>query len=249
MSEASSVSIGPLSARFEGMPGTMQGGYVAALAAGNRNGPIRVRIRRPLLAGDELMRTTTGDRWEIHRGDELVMVGVPDSMLVNDPGPPDHALAVVATEGELPFAPPFPDCVGCGGRPDGLGVRLRPLGDGRHMVSVWTPGTETDERGLVPRSNVWTMIDCLTSWSVFVDPPTNGEGGAVTGNIAMQFIEDLQPGVSYLCQSWRERDDERSIICGGTIHHADTGRLVALADQEMIRTPGWGMEVPVTPLC
>jgi len=227
----------------------MQGGYVAALAAGMREDAIRVRIRRPLLAGDILRRTITGDRWEIHRGEDLVMVGAPDALLVHDPGAPDRDQAAAASAADLPFDPPFPDCVGCGHRPDGLGVRLRPLGDGRRMVSLWTPSPEPGGGGLVPRSAVWTMLDCLTSWCVFLDPPTSGHGGAVTGNIAAQFFEELEPGVTYLCQSWRERNDERSIICGGAIHHADTDRLVVLADQEMIRTEGWGMNVPTEPLC
>jgi hypothetical protein len=234
----------PLATRYEGMPGTMQGGYVASIAAGDRTGPIRVRIRRPLRAGDLLERTVDGDTWGVHRTGELVMVGAPTTMHVSDPGPLDLATALDAARQPLPFDPPFPACVGCGDRPDSLGLRIRPMPAARRMVAAWTPAGS----GVVPRSDVWTVTDCITSWCVFVDPPTHGGGSAVTGNIAMQFLADLEAGRTYLYQSWRERDDGRSIICGGAIHDT-AGNLVALADQELVRVEGNGMKIPDAPLC
>ena len=67
------------------------------------------------------------------------------------------------------------------------------------------------------------------------------------GNIAMQFFDELQVGATYVCQSWRVEDNERRIVCGGAIHNLD-GDLIALADQELVRTDGWGMEIPQAPL-
>lgn len=239
----------PLSTRFEGMPGTMQGGYVAALAAGERDGPIRVRIRRPLKVGDVLERSIEGDTWELHRDGELVMTGQPTELHVSEPIPVDPTLARAATDRPPAFPLPFSTCIGCGERADGLGFRIRPVGDGRQMVGAWTPSPqEALPNGRAPREHVWTVIDCITSWAVFTDPPRSGTGGAVTGNIAVEFRSDLQAGQEYIFQSWRERDDERSIICGGAIHDTD-GSLIVLCDQELIRTDGWGMEIPTEPLC
>ena len=58
---------------YIGMPGTMQGGYIAGLAAGDSDGPIRVRIRRPLHPGESVVRTVEDGKTVVHRGDELVM--------------------------------------------------------------------------------------------------------------------------------------------------------------------------------
>ena len=191
----------------------------------------------------------SGDDSEIRRAGEVVMVGSPTSMHVSDPGPIDLENATAAASAALPFELPFPTCVGCGESNSGLGFQIRPLPGTKRMVAVWTPALdEAQLDGHVPREHVWTVIDCLTSWCVFVDPPERGSGGAVTGNIAMEFVSDLVAGQTYVLQSWRERDDEQSIICGGAIHDHN-GALVALADQELVRTDGWGMEIPTKPLC
>ena len=58
----------------------------------------------------------------------------------------------------------------------------------------------------------------------------------MTGNIAAEFGQ-VRVGDTYTFQSWRERDDERSIICGGALY--GPSGLVAIADQEMIRTKDW----------
>ena len=68
----------------------------------------------------------------------------------------------------------------------------------------------------------------------------------MTGNIAAEFRGDVLVGETYVFQSWRERDDDRSIICGGALYGPNG--LVAVADQELVRTEGWGMEIPTAPL-
>ena len=53
-------------------------------------------------------------------------------------------------------------------------------------------------------------------------------------------------GEKYRFQSWRESDNDRSIICGGALY--GPSGLVAVADQEMIRTKDWGFEIPSEPV-
>jgi hypothetical protein len=239
--------LAPLPDRFEGMPGMMQGGYIAALAAGNDERAMRVRIRRPLHPGDVLSRSTEGDDLLLTRANELVLKGSPSDLHVTDPGIADVNDVRRAAQTPLPFDIPFPSCVGCGNGHNTLGASIRPLTGTGRMISLWTPAPEdADDSGDTPRAHVWTVTDCITSWSVFVDPPEHVRS-AVTGNIAMQFFAELRGGETYVLQSWRERDDERSVICGGAIHHLG-GTLIALADQELIGTDGWGMDIPVTAL-
>ena len=54
---------------YIGMPGTMQGGYIAGLAAGDSDGPIRVRIRKPLHPGESVVRSVEDNQTVVHRGD------------------------------------------------------------------------------------------------------------------------------------------------------------------------------------
>ena len=51
----------------------MQGGYVAGLAAGSSDGPIRVYIRKAMHPGESLVRSIKDDGAVIHRDTELVM--------------------------------------------------------------------------------------------------------------------------------------------------------------------------------
>ncbi len=232
---------------YIGMPGTMQGGYIAGLAAGDSDGPIRVRIRRPLHPGESVVRTVEDGKTVVHRGDERVMAASNSPLHVAAQAPIARDKIDAAMGRPMGWDPPYPNCIGCGHEVDGLGVRIRPLGDGKHVVAVWSPAPQwADEDGVIPREFIWTAFDCVTAYVLFVDPPSIPGGGAVTGNIAAEFFGQVRVGDTYTFQSWRERDDERSIICGGALY--GPSGLVAIADQEMIRTKDWGFEVPSEPL-
>jgi hypothetical protein len=244
MSEAITIE---LLQRYIGMPGTMQGGYVAGLAAGDADGPIRVRIRKSMHPGESLVRTVEQNETLVHRDGELVMVASPGPLHAAPRSPISRTSIDAAIDRPLPWDPPYPNCIGCGNKTDGLGVRIRPLGDGKHVVAVWSPAPQwADENGVIPREFVWTAFDCVTAYALFVDPPELSGGGAVTGNIAAEFSDEVRVGDTYTFQSWRERDDERSIICGGALF--GPSGLVAVADQEMVRTKSWGFDVPSEPL-
>lgn len=232
---------------YVGMPDTMQGGYVAGLAAGSSNGPIRVRIRKSMHPGESLVRSTKDDGAVIHRGDDLVMSASLGPLHVDARSPISRESIDAAMERPMGWDPPYPKCIGCGHEVDGLGVRIRPLGDGSHVVAVWSPAPQwADENGVIPREFVWTAFDCVTAYVLFVDPPKKAGGGAVTGNIAAQFFGEVRVGETYVFQSWRERDDDRSIICGGALYSSEG--LIAVADQELVRTKDWGFQIPSEPL-
>ena len=239
--------LAPMPTQFEGVPGLMQGGFLAGTAAGPSAKTMRVQIRRPVRPGDVLWLEERGDRREVTMGDTLVMAAFPDAVRVADPLPLERAAGLAAASAPLSFAKPFPGCAGCGDRPDGLGAELRPLG--KRIVGSWTPrrSASADSRGVVDHTSVWTVTDCFTSWALFVDPPADPSGGFVTANIALHIRRPLRVGVTYLMQSWRDSDvppgDFRggSVIVGGSIEDEDG--IVAMADQELVRTEGFGMEL------
>lgn len=227
--------------RFEGSPGTMQGGYLAGAATAGLTGPSRVQIRKPIIPGDVLIRSVDGDDTLWHRDGALVMKVFASDVLAHAAAPVSAAEINEVMSRPLPFAKPYPTCAGCGDRADGLGVDLRPLGN--RMLGTWTP-TETID-GQVPAEHTWTVLDCLTSWATFADPPADTTGSFVTGNIAAEFLRPVVAGTTYRMQSWRIRDLEPgvfklgSVLVGGTIE--DDDGPVVICDQEMVRTLDQGM--------
>ena len=115
-----------LSDTYIGMPGTMQGGYIAGLAAGDSDGPIRVRIRRPLHPGESVVRTVEDGKTVVHRGDELVMAASNSPLHVAAQAPIARDKIDAAMGRPMGWDPPYPNCIGCGHEVDGLGVRIHP---------------------------------------------------------------------------------------------------------------------------
>ena len=136
----------PLDSRFVGMPDSMQGGYIASLAAGSGREAVRVRIRRPLRPGDQLTREHHDGICRVFRDGELVLEGRQTDLHVNEAAvePLDRDQVLAASEQPPAFDLPFPTCAGCGEQDDSLGFSIRPYGDGRHTVGVWTPAGEPD---------------------------------------------------------------------------------------------------------
>jgi hypothetical protein len=238
--------LAPMPARFEGFPGLMQGGYLAGVAAGPGAGPTRVQIRRPAKPGDVLVRHELGDQRRVLHDDALAMLAFSDPIRVDDPALLDRVVGAKAAAACLPFAKPFPQCAGCGDRADGLGAQIRPLG--QRMVGQWTPSDDlADDDGFVLHTNIWTVTDCFTSWALFADPPADPSGSYVTANIALEIRRPLRAGVTYLMQSWRHEDlppgnfKLGSVVVGGSIEDEDG--IVAMADQEMVRSDGPGMNL------
>ena len=92
-----------MSDRFVGMPGTMQGGYIAGLAADGIDGPTRVRIRRPIHPGDILKRTQIPNGSEMYRENELVLIAQRSSMHIEPPVPTDISAAKAAMHSDLVY--------------------------------------------------------------------------------------------------------------------------------------------------
>ncbi len=238
--------------RFEGFPGLMQGGYLASVAADDLTGPVRVEIRRPVRPGDQLTVERQGTERTVSLADQLVMRAEVDDIRATVPAALDLDDVEVAVAAELPWPKPFPGCAGCGDRPDGLGSQIRPLGT--RMVGDWTPGIDLADpesvAGPVPSVSadaIWTVVDCFTSWALFAQPPDNVGDTYVTGNIALDIQEPLHVGHRYFLDSWVDHEVAPgtfklgSVVVGGAIRDA-AGRVVALADQELVRTEGFGMD-------
>lgn len=157
-------------ARFNGPPGTANGGYACGRVAGLLGGEVAsvsLRVPPPLERPLEVMREA--ERVELRDGDTTVAEGRPDELLLDTPDAvtPDRA-AAASREGRERWTAdhPFPGCVVCGPQReagDGMRVFPGPLRDGVYAAD-WTPDESLgDGEGFVRSECVWAALDCPTS--------------------------------------------------------------------------------------
>ena len=132
-------------ARFNGPPGSANGGYAAGLVAGlvgSEVASVSLRAPPPLERPLAVVRDNGGV--ELRDGDTLVAEGNPDELLLDVPDPVSPADAAAASEAGREHwcaVHPFPTCVVCGPkRASGDGLRVFPgeLRDGV-FAADWTP--------------------------------------------------------------------------------------------------------------
>ena len=158
--------------RFNGPPGSANGGYTCGLVAelvGTEE--VEVSLRSPPPLDTPLTVVRDGEGVELRDGDTLVAEGRPAELLqdVPDAAPRDEVERAEASGRERWIAEhPFPSCYVCG--------PVREAGDGLFIFPVelpgrdglcgapWTPDESTDDgRGWVRPEEVWAALDCPTS--------------------------------------------------------------------------------------
>lgn len=157
-------------ARFNGPPGTANGGYfsgrVAALVGVD---VVTVTLRQPPPLGTPLRVVRDDGSVQIYHGE--VRIGeAAGGTLAREPVPPvdyDEAVAAAEFYGGL-VEHPFPTCFTCGpARPDGLGLRPgSPPGREGHTAAAWVPDASLADGGTIPDAIVWAALDCPGGWTV-----------------------------------------------------------------------------------
>ena len=161
-------------ARFNGPPGSANGGWVSGVLAGLL-GPVPAGVRVRLMAPPPLdvpMQVAV-----LAGGVEASVNGTPvlqaQAGEVSTPAPaPVPFGAALAAEAGYPgrVAHPFPTCFACGtDRAPGDGLRLAPGPvPGRGVsATTWTPGAGLGADP-VPAEACWAALDCPGGWAVIV---------------------------------------------------------------------------------
>jgi len=153
--------------RFNGPPGSGNGGYTAGLVASRLDGAaaVEVTLRSPPPLETPLRVGATGGGIEVYAGERLVAAAVPVAPETIGEAPPrvDFAGAARAAEGYRGFVEhPFPTCYVCGPRRpagDGLEIYPGPVGDGRTAAPWRVPEGAS-------ALTVWAALDCPGGWAI-----------------------------------------------------------------------------------
>ncbi len=227
--------------RFTGPPSIAHGGYVAGHFAGPLRGQIAARGSRPASHGravqvtlhrptplDTPLRLTAADetRYELRHDDEVCADGVPTSLDLDIPSPPDVDEARAAATGSPSHfngSGVHPTCFGCSvlrAADDGLAIAAGPCTvDGQHLVAAaWTPGPAfVGECGRVDERHVVAALDCPGAFAFMVDDEQPG----LLGRISFEIRTPLVVGDTYVVTGWQVGRDGRKLFAGTAIHGPD----------------------------
>ncbi|GAA2682067.1 hypothetical protein [Actinoplanes palleronii] len=212
-------------ARFNGPPGSGNGGWsagvFAAAAPGSGIRQVTLRLPPPLEADLEVRDDL------VYAGSSLIaeLADVPDAGPGVDPVGWDTA--VTAARDYPGFtAHPFPTCFVCGPeRAEGDGLRIfpGPLPDGRTAA----PWTVPDE---VSAPLLWAALDCPGGWTAI----TPGQA-YVLGRIAVALATLPEPGAHCVITGAVVELTGRKALVDSAVHGPD-GQRLAVARATWIRT-------------
>jgi hypothetical protein len=204
--------------RFNGPPGSANGGYACGLVSEALGGGFEVLLRRPPPLGVEL--DLVGH--ELKQGDVVIaearrmtesVLDAPEPVSVEDaeeastryPGFRHHA---------------YPTCFTCGPqRDDGLGIFPGPVaGRDGVVASPWTP------REALRPEIVWAAIDCPSGWAV----DDFQREGVLLGQMGAAIAALPPVGEPSVVIGWRIGEDSRKRFAGSALFSAD-GDLLAAA--------------------
>lgn len=163
-----SITIAP---RFNGPPGSGNGGYVCGLMAREIEGPSVATLRAPPPLAKPLSLAHEDGAVTLRDGDNPLGEARPAALELTPPPAPTLAEAEIAARHYLGFRDHrYPTCFTCGlARPaqDGLCLCTGPV-EGRNLVAcTWTPAPDLDRGdGRVASEFLHAALDCPSYWSL-----------------------------------------------------------------------------------
>jgi hypothetical protein len=203
--------------RFNGPPGSANGGYACGLVSEALGGGFEVMLRRPPPVGVEL--DLVGH--ELKQGD--VVIAEARRMTESVLDAPEPVSLEEATEASRRYPGfehhAYPTCFTCGPeRDDGLGIFPGPV-DGREgiVASPWTP------REPLRPEIVWAALDCPGGWAV----DDFRREGVLLGRMGAAIAALPPVGEPSVVIGWRIGEDGRKRFAGSALFSAGDDLLAA----------------------
>ena len=219
--------------RFNGPPGSGNGGYTCGLVAAVVGEGAEVTLRRPPPLDTPLAVSVVDGVTLVHHGDVLIAEGRAVAWNLAVPPPPTMDQAADASTRYVGFdRHEFPTCFTCGpDRSDGLGIWPGRVAGSQMVASPWAaPDGVAATDGNLAAEIVWAALDCPGAWvsarDMSVEP-------IVLGRMAARIAAPLAVDGSYLSYAWSLGEDGRKSYAGTAIAD-EAGRVLAYARQTWI---------------
>ncbi len=220
--------------RFNGPPGSGNGGYVAGrLAAFLETPAVTVRLNVPPPLETPMTVAAVEDGMELRHGDVVVAAARPAELALEPPAAVDRATAEMAARGAAwadADLHPYPTCFGCG--------PLREAGDAlRHLAGPARGGgivacpACTDARlphgasGHLLTEVVWAALDCPSAAAGV--PP--GASPHVLATFTVRVDRPVTVGEPHVVMAWPLRADGRKKWAASALLNGD-GRTCAVGE-------------------
>lgn len=215
-----------INGRFNGPPGSANGGFACGMLARQLSGPVRVRLDEAIpLDTDLVVVPHDGVGVSLMHGDRRLAAATSAPAPAPPPRPP--SIEAARTAGHRRSAEhPVETCFVCGpSRSDGLRLAPGPIGSDGRYATVWRPSRVLADRdGLIPEAFVWAALDCPSA-----SPVLDVGGVALLGTLHGEVHMRPPAGHELIVSSWPVTRDGRKRRSGSAVHTA-TGELVASAD-------------------
>ena len=230
-----------IGSRFNGPPGSANGGYACGLIAVATDAGVSVRLHRPPPLEIPLLVEPAGPgRWQIRDQAEIVATAAETEVRLELPEPPGYLQALDLSKHYVGFAGhSFPTCFVCGPeRRAGDGLRIFPgalASPGGGVAGPWLPHPSlADAAGKVRPEFVWAALDCPGYFAVMT-----GNRPAVLGEFAVHI--DRLPPVEKPCvvMGWRIDSAGRKHRAGTALYDED-GSALARGIATWIEVPSPG---------
>lgn len=185
--------------RFEGPPGSGQGGWSSALFAERLPYTPTIALRAPIPFERALRIEAVDDGHRLVDDEQSGSDGGPLTVMTARPWTPDvpatepvtvdTARAARAAFDTFVVPHPVPDCFSCGTRPDTMGVHACPIDDGR-LATDWTvPDWAADVS--MSTAALWAALDCTAAFYVGFVPEVRR---VVTAQYAVEVLRPVIAG-------------------------------------------------------
>jgi hypothetical protein len=220
-----------IATRFNGPPGSGNGGYVCGLLAKEIDGPSQAMLRVPPPLEKLLTLEADNDLATLHDGDVLIGEAKPVAFDLAAPPAPTLSEAREAAKRYAGFADHrYPTCFVCGqSRPahDGLDLFTGKV-EGRDMVAcTWTPTPDLDfgDHRVAPEF-IHAALDCPSYWAL----PRAGSMAALLARLTASIDGDLpRVGEELIVAAWPLGSDGRKHRGASAVYRAD-GEVIARAE-------------------
>lgn len=220
-------------ARFNGPPGSGNGGYSAGVFSRLVDGDAEVTLRSPPPLETPMEVTHDDGRVLVHDGDTVVAEVRVSPFELELPTAPSIEQAEAAREGYLGYRQhEFPTCFTCGtARQDGLAVHPGPVFGTGVVASPWTADDSLPSQdGVLLPEIIWAALDCPGAWATMRELTSDP---VVLGRMAATIVAPVALGSTLVSYGWQMGAEGRKAYAGTAI--ADTrGRTVAYAKQVWI---------------